>query len=198
MTASPKNLNHLFHGTLKDIYFAEKKIVATLPKMAKAATSPDLKLAFQKHLTQSEGHVKRLEEIFGMIDAKPQAKTCDAIMGIVKEGESLIAEYKGSPALDAALLAVAQAVEHYEICRYGTMRVWAEELGMPDAAELFKETLDEEHACNDLLTKIAEGALNVASEHPKAFKVKKQDDSKKGDPPTGKQAKSRDKSSGSN
>ena len=119
--------------------------------------------------------------------------TMEGTKGLLKEGDSIMEEAKTSEIMDVGLISSAQAVEHYEICRYGTMRVWAEELGMPDAAELFKETLDEEHACNDLLTKIAEGALNVASEHPKAFKVKKQDDSKKGDPPTGKQAKSRDK-----
>ena len=164
MTASPKNLNHLFHGTLKDIYFAEKKIVATLPKMAKAATSPDLKLAFQKHLTQSEGHVKRLEEIFGMIDAKPQAKTCDAIMGIVKEGESLIAEYKGSPALDAALLAVAQAVEHYEMSRYGSLKTWAGELNLDEAGDLLGATLQEEKDTDAALSALARSIVNIQAE----------------------------------
>ena len=115
MPKAPKMLDDLFHDTLKDVYFAEKKIVATLPKMAKAATSPELKKAFEKHKTESEGNVKWLEEVFALIDAKPQAKTCDAIMAIIKEGEGLIEDYTGSPALDPALLAVEKAVERSEI-----------------------------------------------------------------------------------
>jgi ferritin-like metal-binding protein YciE len=107
MAKEPKQLDALFHDTLKDIYFAEKKILASLPKMAKAARSPELKEAFEKHRGETEGQVDRLEQVFGLIDAKPQGKTCDAIMGIVKEGEGVMEEYKDSPALDAALLAVA-------------------------------------------------------------------------------------------
>ena len=110
-----KKLDELFHDTLKDIYFAEKKILATLPKMEKAAQLPELKRAFAKHKTETEGHVARLEEVFAAIDKKPQAKTCDAIVGITDEGAEIMKEYKGSPALDAGLLAAAQAVEHYEI-----------------------------------------------------------------------------------
>ena len=122
MAKPPKKLDELFHDTLKDIYFAEKKILATLPKMAKAAQSPDLKKAFEKHRGETEGHVARLEKVFGAIDKKPQAKTCDAIVGITDEGAEIMKEYKGSPALDAGLLAAAQAVEHYEISRYGTLK----------------------------------------------------------------------------
>ena len=118
----PKTLEELFHDTLKDIYFAEKKILSTLPKMEKAAQSSELKKAFAKHRTQTEGHVERLDEIFQIIDKKPQGKTCDAIVGITDEGAEIIKEYKGSPALDAGMLAAAQAVEHYEISRYGTLR----------------------------------------------------------------------------
>ena len=121
MAKQPKKLDDLFHDTLKDIYFAEKKILATLPKMAKAAQLPDLKKAFEKHRGETEGHVARLEQVFAAIDKKPQAKTCDAIVGITEEGAEIMKEYKGSPALDAGLLAAAQAVEHYEISRYGTL-----------------------------------------------------------------------------
>ena len=160
MTKTPKNLHDLFHNTLKDVYFAEKKILATLPKMAKAATATELKMAFEKHRTETEGHVKRLEEVFGIIDAKPQAKTCDAIMGIVKEGESLIEEYKGSPALDAALLAVAQAVEHYEMARYGTLKTWAGELHLDDAVDLLHSTLEEERKTDTALSDLARSVIN--------------------------------------
>lgn len=164
MSKSPKRLKDLFHDTLKDIYFAEKKIVATLPKMAKAASSPDLKKAFEKHKIETEGHLKRLEEVFGLIEAKPQAKTCDAIMGIVKEGEGIIEEYKGSPALDAALVAVAQSVEHYEMSRYGTLKCWAEELGIDKAISLLDATLQEERATDKALTDLAVSVVNMQAE----------------------------------
>ncbi len=160
MAKEPKQLDELFHDTLKDIYFAEKKILATLPKMAKAARSGDLKAAFEKHRGETEGHVARLEEIFGMIGKKPQGKTCAAIVGITEEGAEIMEEYKGSPALDAGLLAAAQAVEHYEISRYGTMRTWAEALDLSDAAALLQETLDEEEATDEALTELAEASVN--------------------------------------
>ena len=164
MAKAPKNLHDLFHNTLKDVYFAEKKIVAALPKMAKAATSNELKMAFEKHRTETEGHVKRLEEVFGIINAKPIAKTCDAIMGIVKEGEGLIEEYKGSSALDAALLAVAQAVEHYEMARYGTLKTWASELNLDDAAGLLDATLQEEKKTDAALSNLARSVINIEAE----------------------------------
>ena len=125
MPKTMKTLDELFHDTLKDIYFAEKKILATLPKMAKAAQSGELKTAFEEHRKQTEGHVDRLDKVFGLIDQKPQGKTCAAILGITEEGAEIMEEYEGSPALDAGLLAAAQAVEHYEISRYGTQRTWA-------------------------------------------------------------------------
>ena len=136
-----KKLDELFHDTLKDIYFAEKKILTVLPKMEKAAHRSELKRAFAKHRTQTEGHVDRLERVFATIDKKPQGKTCDAIVGITDEGADIMKEYKGSPALDAGLLAAAQAVEHYEISRYGTLRTWAQELGLSDAARLLEQLL---------------------------------------------------------
>jgi ferritin-like metal-binding protein YciE len=164
MAKAQKTLATLFHDTLKDIYYAEKKIVATLPKMAKAAQNDELKAAFQKHLGETEGHVERLEEVFELIGAKPQGKTCDAINGITDEGAEVMTEYKGTPALDPGLLAAAQAVEHYEISRYGTLRTWAEELGYVDAAELLQMTLDEEQATDMALTEIAESVVNQEAE----------------------------------
>ena len=162
--AKSKTLTDLFQDTLKDVYFAEKKILTTLPKMAKAATSADLKKAFEKHRTETEGHVARLEEVFGIIDAKPVAKTCDAIMGIVKEGEGIIEDYKGTAALDPGLLAVAQAVEHYEMSRYGTLKCWAGELGLDDAVELLDATLQEERKTDKLLTELAVSVINIEAE----------------------------------
>ena len=164
MAKSPKQLDDLFHDTLKDIYFAEKKIYATLPKMAKAAQSPELKKAFEKHRTETEGHIKRLEEVFGLIDAKPVAKTCDAIMGIVKEGEGVIEDYKDSPALDAALIGVAQAVEHYEMSRYGTLKCWAEEMNLEGASELLDATLEEETTTDEALSELARTVVNAEAQ----------------------------------
>ena len=164
MAKEPKKLEDLFHDTLKDIYFAEKKILATLPKMAKAAQSEELKAAFEKHLTETEGQIDRLEQVFAVIEQKPQGKTCAAINGITEEGAEIMEEYKGSPALDAGLLAAAQAVEHYEISRYGTLIAWAEELGLDDAVSLLEETLEEEEATDEALTEIAKTAINQQAE----------------------------------
>jgi ferritin-like metal-binding protein YciE len=164
MAKAPKQLDELFHDTLKDIYFAEKKILAALPKMAKAAQNEDLKAAFEKHLKETEGQVDRLEQVFELIDQKPQGKKCDAIMGIIEEGQEIAKEYKGSPALDAGLVAAAQAVEHYEIARYGTLRTWAQEMGLDDAASLLQKTLDQEEATDQALTKLAESTVNQVAQ----------------------------------
>jgi ferritin-like metal-binding protein YciE len=158
------DLNELFLDTLKDIYYAEKKIVSTLPKMAKAAKSRELKNAFEKHLKETKEHVERLQRVFAAIDKKPQGKTCEAINGITEEGAEIIREYKGSPALDAGILAAAQAVEHYEISRYGTLKTWAEELGLNDAVELLDQTLAEERATDEALTKVAKEVVNREAE----------------------------------
>jgi len=168
MAKEPKMLDALFHDTLKDIYYAEKKILSALPKMAKAAESDDLRAAFEKHHDETEGQIARLEQVFEAIDAKPQGKKCAAIEGILDEGQEIIKEYKGSPALDAGMLAAAQAVEHYEISRYGTLRTWAEELGLEDVAKLLEETLEEEEATDRALTELAESAVNAAGEHAEA------------------------------
>jgi len=164
MAKKPKQLDELFHDTLKDVYFAEKKILTALPKMAKAAQSPQLKAAFVKHHGETEDHVKRLEKVFSAIDKKPQAKTCDAIVGITDEGAEIVKEYKGSPALDAGLLAAAQAVEHYEISRYGTLSTWARELGLNEAVRLLDQTLAEEKKTDEALSKIAESSVNREAE----------------------------------
>jgi ferritin-like metal-binding protein YciE len=160
MAKDPKQLADLFHDTLKDIYFAEKKILTALPKMAKAAQSEELRAAFEKHEGETEGQVDRLEQVFAEIGAKPQGKTCDAIMGILDEGKEIMDEYKGSPALDAGLLAAAQSVEHYEISRYGTLCAWAEELGHDKSLALLKQTLDEEEATDEALSALAESVIN--------------------------------------
>ncbi len=160
MAKEPKKLDELFHDTLKDIYYAEKKILTALPKMAKAARNEELQAAFEKHEAETEEQVGRLEQVFEAIDQKPQGKKCPAIDGIIEEGQEIIKDYKGSPALDAGLLSAAQAVEHYEISRYGTLRTWAEELGLQDAVELLQTTLEEEEATDKALTKIAETVVN--------------------------------------
>ena len=166
--AKEKDLNDLFLDTLKDIYFAEKKILSALPKMAKAARSPKLKAAFEKHLTETDGQIDRLEQVFALLDETPRGKTCDAIMGIIDEGKEIMSEFKGMPAIDAGLLAAAQAVEHYEISRYGTLKTWAAELGLKDAVKLLDATLKEEKNTDATLTQLAEAEVNKHAEAPKA------------------------------
>jgi len=163
-----KELKDLFLDTLKDIYFAEKKILSALPKMAKAAQSPKLRSAFEKHLAETDGQVARLEQVFASIDETPKGKTCDAILGILDEGKEIMDEYKGMPALDAGLLAVAQAVEHYEISRYGTLKTWASELGYKDAVKLLDATLKEEKATDSALSQLAESEVNQHAETAQA------------------------------
>ena len=160
MAKQPKQLDELFHDTLKDIYYAEKKILSALPKMAKAAQNEDLRAAFEKHKTETEGQIDRLEQVFELIEEKPQGKKCAAIEGILEEGQEIIKEYKGSPALDAGLVSAAQSVEHYEIARYGTLRTWAEELGLNQAMKLLQQTLDQEEATDQALTALAEAVVN--------------------------------------
>ena len=131
-----KTLHDLFHDTLKDIYYADKKILTALPKMANAAEALELRTAFTKHELETEGQVQRLESIFRLIEQPAKGKKCDAIEGLLDEGKEIMKEYKGTPALDAGLLAAAQAVEHYEISRYGTLKTWAGALGLPQAVKL--------------------------------------------------------------
>jgi len=138
-----KDLSALFTDTLKDIYYAEKQIYKALPKLAKAAQSDKLRAAFEKHHDETEGQIERLEKIFELLGKPARGKKCDAIEGILDEGQEVMQEYKDTPALDAALLASAQAVEHYEISRYGTLRTWADRLSMRDAVKLLDQTLAE-------------------------------------------------------
>ncbi|WP_018388293.1 ferritin-like domain-containing protein [Ancylobacter sp. FA202] len=155
-----KNLETLFHETLKDIYYAERKILKALPKMARGAQSPELKAAFEKHRDETEGQIERLQQVFELIGKRPQGKTCAAIEGILEEGEEILEEFKGQPALDAGLAAAAQAVEHYEISRYGTLKRWAQVLGMKEAVKLLDATLKEESMTDDALTTLADQVAN--------------------------------------
>ena len=160
MAKKQKTLDELFHETLKDIYYAEKKILTALPKMAKAAQSEELQAAFETHEGETEGQVDRLEKVFQLIDQPAKGKTCDAINGMIEEGKEIMKEFRGSAALDAGLLAAAQAVEHYEISRYGTLKTWAKELGLDEAVNLLEETLQEEKKTDEALTEFAESAVN--------------------------------------
>lgn len=156
-------LNDLFLETLKDIYYAERKILKALPKMARNAQSPELRAAFEKHAVETEGQVQRLQQVFELLGARAQSKTCPAIDGILEEGEEVMEAFKGQPALDAGLVAAAQAVEHYEMARYGTLKSWATALGMQEAAALLEQTLAEETATDEALTTLAESSVNEAA-----------------------------------
>lgn len=158
--ADEKTLDDLFLDTLKDIYYAEKQILKTLPKMAKAASSPQLKAGFEQHLGETEGQIERLEQIFELLGKPARGKTCDAILGIIEEGKSIMDEFKGTVALDAGLISSAQAVEHYEIARYGTLKTWASQLGMKDAVALLDATLKEEEATDRKLSQVAVADAN--------------------------------------
>lgn len=164
MASEPKTLNDLFIDTLKDIYYAEKQILKALPKMAKAASSPELKAAFEKHRDETETHVERLTQVFEIAGKAPRGKTCDAILGIIEEGKEIIEDYADSPALDAGLVASAQAVEHYEMTRYGTLKTWAAQLGLKDAADLLDQTLREEETTDQLLTKLGVAMINKSAQ----------------------------------
>ena len=155
-----KTLDTLFHDTLRDIYYAERKILRALPKMARGAQSPDLRLAFEKHKDETQGHVDRLQQVFDLIGKPARGKTCPAIDGILDEGEETLEEFADTPALDAGLVAAAQAVEHYEIARYGTLCRWAQVMGLNEAAKLLEQTLQEESMTDEVLTRIADGSVN--------------------------------------
>src|SRR5271163_1198821 len=158
--AKEKFLEDLFAETLKDIYFAEKHILRALPKMAREAESPELKQAFETHRDETEGQVERLNQVFEQLGRPARGKTCEAIVGIIDEAKEIMEEFKGAEALDAGLAASAQAVEHYEIARYGTLKTWARQLGLDAAAKLLDETLQEEIETDKLLTKLATSSVN--------------------------------------
>lgn len=158
-----KTLEELFHETLKDIYYAERKILRALPKMARGARSSELKAAFQKHEEETQMHVERLQQVFDLLGKPARGKTCPAIDGIIEEGEEALQAFSDSPALDASLIAAAQAVEHYEMARYGTLRRWAQVMGMKEAAKLLDQTLQEEGMTDESLTQLADGKINQAA-----------------------------------
>ena len=158
-----------FYALLQDVYFVEKQLLKTLPKLAKKSTNEKLREAFTTHRDETEGQVKRLEKVFNAIGKKPRGKTCDAILGIIAEGQEIMDEVDDEALRDAGILAAAQAAEHYEIARYGTLRAWAELLGQEEAVELLSETLAEEKHADELLTSIADGGVNEsATERPLA------------------------------
>jgi len=166
--AKQKTLEDLFLDTLKDIYYAERKILKALPKMARGAQSEKLKAAFEKHRDETEGQVERLQQVFEVLGKPARGKTCPAIDGIIEEGEEILDEYKDTPALDAGLVAAAQAVEHYEITRYGTLRRWAQMLGMTEAEKLLSATLAEEEKTDKDLTAFADSSANQKAMMSKA------------------------------
>lgn len=155
-----KTLNDLFHAQLKDIYYAEKAIYRALQKQAKGAESSELKQAFLTHRDETEEQIHRLEQVFEAIEKPARGKTCEAIKGIIEEASEVMDDFEDSPALDAGLIAAAQAVEHYEIARYGTLVTWANQLGLSDAAKLLDQNLQEEKKTDELLTKLATAQVN--------------------------------------
>ena len=156
-----KSLKDLMIDELKDIQNAEKQIIAALPKMQKKASNPELKNAFSEHLEQTREHVSRLEQVFEICDQKPAGKTCRAMQGIIEEAKEMMEEEAEPSVMDAALIASAQRVEHYEIAAYGTVRTYARILGMPDAEKLLQKTLDEEAETDELLSQLAETTVNL-------------------------------------
>ena len=154
----------MFEDQVADLYYAEKKLVTALKKMSSKATDRKLAEAFLAHRTETEGQVKRLEQVFEILGKKAKAKKCEAIEGLLKEAEGIMDDFKGDPALDAALVCAAQKVEHYEIASYGCLATYAEELGMKEAAKLLHATLKEEKGADVKLTKLAESSLNTAGE----------------------------------
>lgn len=155
-----KTLDDLFLHTLKDVYHAEKQLLRALPKMAKKAGNADLKKAFEDHREETLGHVERLEQVFDSLDKRARGEPCEAIQGLVEEAKEVMEEVKDAETLDAGLIASGQAVEHYEIARYGTLVAWARQLGHEDAAKLLQQTLAEEKKADELLNKLATGQIN--------------------------------------
>ncbi len=161
-------LETLFHVTLRDTLYAEKKALQALRKHIRAAKNPELKQAFEQHREETEVQIERLQRVFETIGKRPQGKNCPAIDGLIEEGEEIMEEFKDSPASDAGLLAAAQAIEHYEICRYGTLASWAKQMGNQEAEQLLRETLAEEEKTDKLLTEMAESIINAAAEQQQA------------------------------
>ncbi len=155
-----KDLESLFKHFLKDIYYAERQVLKTLPKMARKADSADLKEAFEHHHSETEEQIENLRKVFDLLGLKPRGVTCEAIDGILEEGKEIMEEAEAGDTRDVGMIAAAQAVEHYEITRYGTMVSWAKTLKLNEAADLLQKNLDQEYAADDKLSKLAEGSLN--------------------------------------
>lgn len=158
-----KTLDDLFLHTLKDVLYAERKILKALPKMERKASDAKLKTALSSHRDETEDHVLRLEQVFDSLGKPARGAKCDAMVGLIDEAEGLMADIDDGETMDAALISLAQAVEHYEIARYGTLVAWAKELGHSKAAALLKETLDDEYRADKTLSKMAEQRLNAAA-----------------------------------
>ena len=164
-----QSMDDLFYALLQDVYFAEKELLKTLPELAKKSANKTLRQAFADHRDETEEHLERLEKVFEAIGKRPRGKICEAMLSIIAEGQQVIDEVEDDAVRDAAILAAAQSVEHYEIARYGTLRAWAELLGQDEIIELLSETLEEEKQADELLSSIAEGGVNEsASERPQA------------------------------
>ena len=158
------DLHDLFLEELADIYSAEQQLTKALPKMAKAAEAEELRQAFEEHLEQTQEQISRLDQVFESLDESMKRKTCKAMQGLIEEGTEIMQEHKGSPAIDAALIAAAQKIEHYEIATYGTLCTWAEQMGHQDALDLLKQTIDEEETTDERLTELAETLANPQAE----------------------------------
>ena len=159
-----ENLQDLLIEEMKDIYNAEGQLLKAMPKMAKKATNPKLKKAFETHLRETEGQIKRLEQAFEKLGEKAKGKKCHAMEGLLEEGKEIMSEDMEDEVMDAALIAAAQKVEHYEIASYGTVRTWANLLGLKDVERLLQQTLDEEGKTDKLLTQLAESEINIEAE----------------------------------
>ena len=176
-----ETLKEMFEETLKDVYFAENAIIKALPKMAKSASSEELKEAFDEHLQETKGQVDRLNKIFKILGSKAEGKECPALKGLVEETEEVMSDAKKPEVLDAGLIGCAQAVEHYEIARYGTLKAWAAQLGLDDAVELLEETLDEEKAADEKLTDLAMSGLNEEADEDESEGDEEDEDEDKDD-----------------
>jgi ferritin-like metal-binding protein YciE len=168
MPAKQKTLNDLFLDGLKDIYHAEKQVLRALPKMARAVNNDQLRQSLEQHREETNGQIERLERLFELVEKRASGKPCQAMQGLIEEGQEHLEEYKDSPALDAAIIAANQGIEHYEIARYGTMRTWAQQLGMTEAVQLIEQTLEEEKKTDQLLTQMAEQSANQEAEQQAA------------------------------
>ncbi len=158
-----KTMDDLFYATLQDVFYAEKHLLKALRKLSRSAKSPELQQAFLTHHDETEGHIERLQQVFELIGKRARGKTCDAILGITAEADEVIEEVEDAEVLDAGLIGAAQAAEHYEIARYGTLKAWAEQLGLTEVVPLLDATLQEEKKCDALLSQLAEGAINMTA-----------------------------------